>query len=329
MNETTAARGDRTYGIAISSAVLLLMLLGFEGFLRLTYEEHRPGEGSCGIFSDTLLWSTKPFCGGTNSRGYRDHEHQLEKPEGVFRIVILGDSVVHGYRIEDLNDTFAKVLERRLNQSAEGRSTETILLARGGYTTQQQLTLLRDEALAYGPDLILLNYVLNDPLNPIYHPIHFNVPRYGYQNKWHKPTSHAVAFVRQKLFFLRERWKGRACPDEYHHFIHCAYRAEVAVNLQAIGEFSKRNGIPILLVINPVFHRGAFEEYALAGLHEDLANMARRKGLAVHDLLDAFEPYDVEEVGFCQGDVCDVWHPSRNGHRIMADSLYGVIEPLR
>jgi lysophospholipase L1-like esterase len=307
--------------ISVSAGVVVLLFLAFESYLRLTFETHEPAEISCDIYSETLLWSKRPNCGGTNRRGYRDRNYTLAKDDGVFRIVIVGDSVVAGERIDSLERLFGKILERRLNRNAEGRSFETIHLARSGYTTQQELTLLRDEAFEYHPDLVLWNYVLNDPLNPVYHPITLNDPRYGFQSKWSQPTSHVVAFVKQRLFFVMERWKGRDCPDEYHEFIHCAYRDEVEANFRRIGSLSRENHTPIIFVINPIYHRKAFRYYNLTHLHKRLARMAMAEGLVVYDILDAYKGHRANEVGFCLRGRCDIWHPNEKGHEVIAEFL--------
>src|SRR3989344_7830887 len=49
-----------------------------------------------------------------NSEGLRDYEYRIKKPDNTFRIVVLGDSMVFGYGL-DLEDTFPKFLERKLN----------------------------------------------------------------------------------------------------------------------------------------------------------------------------------------------------------------------
>ena len=45
-----------------------------------------------------------------NSRGWRDREHDLEKPPGRFRIVVLGDSFMEGYSVE-LRESFQREFE--------------------------------------------------------------------------------------------------------------------------------------------------------------------------------------------------------------------------
>src|SRR6185436_18130054 len=51
----------------------------------------------------------------TNSKGFRGvHEYAVPKPTNVFRVMVLGDSVVNGYGVED-DETFCAVLEKKLS----------------------------------------------------------------------------------------------------------------------------------------------------------------------------------------------------------------------
>src|SRR5919109_254583 len=62
----------------------------------------------------------------TNSFGHRDREHDLKKPEGVFRIAVLGDSYAQAWQVNQ-NETFWAVLENRLNQcNAFGKKIEVL-----------------------------------------------------------------------------------------------------------------------------------------------------------------------------------------------------------
>src|SRR5262245_45393785 len=47
---------------------------------------------------------------GFNARGYRDREHALAKPPGVFRFAVIGDSVAAGDGVE-LDERFDRALE--------------------------------------------------------------------------------------------------------------------------------------------------------------------------------------------------------------------------
>lgn len=97
----------------------------------------------------------------TNSLGFRGPEIAREKPPGTFRIVVLGDSVSYGTGVDE-EVTFLRRWETSLEQRHPGRAFEVVNTGHPMYDTVQELALLRDEALALQPDLVLLVYVVND-----------------------------------------------------------------------------------------------------------------------------------------------------------------------
>jgi hypothetical protein len=101
-----------------------------------------------------------------NSRGLHDVEHTLEKPEGVFRILILADSYGHAREVP-LEANFARQLEALLNDSAPDRTTfEVINAGHFGLGTVQEYLYYTTEGHRYDPDLVLLGfYVGNDVLD--------------------------------------------------------------------------------------------------------------------------------------------------------------------
>jgi hypothetical protein len=91
-----------------------------------------------------------------NSKGLRDREYAYEKPPGVFRILVLGDSFADALEVP-LEDAFPKVLEARLNE--RGRmQVEVINGGVWGYGNDQQLLFYRLEGHKYQPDLVLLAF---------------------------------------------------------------------------------------------------------------------------------------------------------------------------
>ncbi len=94
-----------------------------------------------------------------NSRGWRDREFAYDKQPGVFRIVVVGDSYVEGKEVL-LEDTFHKRLESRLNDELgrPGRRFEVIALSRGGISTEMELRVIRERAIRYAPDLVVLAF---------------------------------------------------------------------------------------------------------------------------------------------------------------------------
>src|SRR6202166_1627846 len=99
------------------------------------------------------------YLGASNSLGFRDREHAVAKPEGVYRIVVLGDSIAAGLHVERNEDVFPPILERLLVQG--GLRGEVINLAVSGYNTQQQVEMLREKGLRYHPDLVVVAYTMS------------------------------------------------------------------------------------------------------------------------------------------------------------------------
>lgn len=94
----------------------------------------------------------------TNSKGWRDVEHEYAKPAGTFRIVVLGDSFMEAHQVE-LEESFCRRLEREL-----GGGAEVVNLGVGGYGTIQAYLALAEEGLRYEPDLVLLAFMAGNDL---------------------------------------------------------------------------------------------------------------------------------------------------------------------
>lgn len=94
-----------------------------------------------------------------NSAGLRDREHAIEKPEGVYRIAVLGDSYAEAMQV-DIEDTFWSLLQEKLMRCAyqPGKRVETINFGVSGFGTAQQYLMLRSMAIHYRPDLVLLQF---------------------------------------------------------------------------------------------------------------------------------------------------------------------------
>jgi hypothetical protein len=160
---------------------LLLVGLGlaagffvFEGYLRLTsqgsegFYQPDPYLGAFHIPNTEGVWQKACFKTWVrfNSRGLRDDvEHTLEKPEGVYRIVVLGDSYAEALQVK-LEESFPKILEGLLNNANLGRRFEVINLGNSGFGTDQEYLSLKYYGLQYDADLVILAFLTgNDVRN--------------------------------------------------------------------------------------------------------------------------------------------------------------------
>jgi hypothetical protein len=91
-----------------------------------------------------------------NGQGLRDDEHTYDKPAGVFRVLVLGDSFVEAAQVS-LADAWHQVLEAELNRAGE-TPVEVIAAGVGNWGTDQELLWFRTEGVRYHADLVVLAF---------------------------------------------------------------------------------------------------------------------------------------------------------------------------
>jgi len=164
-------RHELASNLALGLGVSVLFLVLLEGGARFVegrraprpevadyiwdWDEKMPG-GFYVMTSDGVGW---PPWEEFNGDGLRDRTRTKEKPEGVTRIAILGDSVTLGAELQP-QEAYPQLLEARF--AAEGRRTEVMSVALWGWSTRQQRTAWQKLARAYRPDQAVLAVCLND-----------------------------------------------------------------------------------------------------------------------------------------------------------------------
>lgn len=101
----------------------------------------------------------------TNSAGFRDREHSLQKPKNVIRVAVLGDSYVEAFQVSQ-DEMFASVLEEELNSGRFGgdRKVEVLSFGVSGFGTAQELLMLRHHVWQFDPDIVLLAFLPSNDL---------------------------------------------------------------------------------------------------------------------------------------------------------------------
>jgi hypothetical protein len=95
-----------------------------------------------------------------NSYGYHDVEHAIAKPEGVFRILVLGDSFTEALQVP-LEKAYPRLLEAKLKTGAD-HPVEVISLGRSGNGTRINLATLEEFGFSFKPDLVIMQFLSND-----------------------------------------------------------------------------------------------------------------------------------------------------------------------
>ena len=110
----------------------------------------------------------RPYHGNlidTNRWGFRSPDHPLEAAPGTLTIVGLGDSILFGHGVKN-DETYFTLLQDTLERELPDHPWRVINTGVPGYNTVMEVRTLRERALRFKPDLVLLNLVDNDLAPP-------------------------------------------------------------------------------------------------------------------------------------------------------------------
>lgn len=109
-----------------------------------------------------------------NGKGYRGPEVAYEKPDDVYRILIIGDSFVEAIQVP-YEQTFQAQLQERLStHNTPERRYEVVAMGRTGWGTVHETVFYQVEGYKYNADLVVLMFFINDVAD--------NFPRFFYPN---------------------------------------------------------------------------------------------------------------------------------------------------
>lgn len=137
-----------------------------------------------------------------NRAGFRDRDWTVEKPAGIYRVAVLGDSFVDATNVA-VEDGFVRQIARALAADCGGVNFEVMNFGVSGYGTGQEFLQLRDRVLAYRPDLVVLGfYNGNDVADTT------NTPTKGWQDN--KPLFTERNGALETEAFPTEGWRAWA-----------------------------------------------------------------------------------------------------------------------
>ena len=225
----------------------------------------------------------------TNSFGFRDREFSLAKPDGVYRIIAVGDSLAFGWQVRG-EETFPKALERILNADAELEGPfEVYNMGVSGYGADQELEVVKSKGLQFRPDCIVIAYCIND------HRIGADA---GLWRHFTRGRTRTLDFIKLKWMQVKENLSEKNMMERSY---------------EDLAALSEETGIAVLATIFPhVFDtkpNTAIEAYC------------RGLGLLTVDLFHAYN-----RVGVKDALLHDGLHPSPLGHEIAGQELHRILK---
>lgn len=310
---------------------IILRVLGYHGAPLASLRNNHP------VDDEVLDWRYMPnseyrvgrISYTYNSAGFRDVNHAVNKLRETLRIVVVGDSVTEGYGVQ-WKAVFSKVIQSEL-----GSGYEVINIGMGGLNTPQEVHLLEQEGLAYEPDLVVLNFVLNDcDFYSSYQAAkRYNLKkdsRIGLLNLPVNPRVKQVLKSSALIYFVKERLentKGRIFgEDKVDHFTRIwskiENRLKVTSGFDKLKLLQDENNFDVLVIIWPLLTD--YSSYRFKYIHEWVKKEAEKRAFSTIDLRPSFSKISYRDL---QVTAEDNIHPNALGHKLAADVFLNWYRP--
>ncbi len=252
----------------------------------------------------------------SNALGYRGPVYSQKPSSGVFRILVVGDSVSEGLLIQKYSDVWPAVVERELRRAAlvasrQTRAVEVLNFGVNVYNTGQEVETLRDKGMRFSPHLIVLQYALNDD-----HKDDGGIARQIVERAKDRPFiekvwDHPILLHSGLYRFLKYIVLRESSTNKWT--LHWTEMERIGSN--RVGEYLKIlrevvHGVPVVVVIFPWFQKG-LGPYPFLDRHAELTALARAEQFDVIDLLPTFQRCAAEKK---EPVNLDHVHPSVFGH---------------
>ncbi len=246
----------------------------------------------------------------TNSKGLRDREFSYDRAAEKRRILMLGDSLTVGWGVA-LQDTFSKRIEQLY--AAIGIDAEVINTGVGNYNTIQEVEYFLTRGYKYQPDVVVLNFFVNDaePLTPERSPSAL------------MRSCYACVFVAGRSDALMRRFFGKMNWYEYYLALYDEGRSKGWLDakdaIRRLADYCKTNRSALLIASLPELHE--VENYRLQRITDLVRQTTDQYGVAFIDLLPYLKDHSSSTLWVATPDP----HPNALAHQLIAQGLFDAL----
>jgi lysophospholipase L1-like esterase len=250
----------------------------------------------------------------TNSKGLRDREIPYERVPGKLRIAMVGDSITVGWGVP-FDDMFSKRIERLY--AAAGIDAEVINLGVGNYNTIQEVQAFLTAGVRYKPDVIVLNYFVNDaePLTPTHPPS--ALMRY----------CASCIFVAGRIDGLKRQFFGKMDYAQYYLSLYGDGQSQGWRDSKAaigrLADHAKANRVQLLIASLPELHDVA--NYRFQRITDLVRQAAQENGAAFVDLLPSLKDQPSAKLWVTPPDP----HPNAFANELIARGLFDALQGMQ
>jgi hypothetical protein len=265
--------------------------------------EHRPN-------ADAVLMGVRVT---TNGAGLRNENITVAKRPGSYRVLMLGDSVLFGWGVPQ-NETVSARLQSEWR--ASGRDVEVINAGDGNYNTIMEVEFFLKRLALYKPDMIVLNYFINDP-----EPIPSHATNFIERNSeaWVFYSSRLDVAKRELEVGQRTDWR------DYYNGLYDEARnpggwSTVVQWIGKLAAYCRDNHVRLLVVNYPELH--VLKPYPFPEVGARLSSVAAELGLPFLDLLASVEDQNPADLWVTKPDP----HPNGRAHGLYAHAIHRWID---
>jgi len=313
----------------LGTTIVILLIIG-EFAVRLAFIDITTTGDNTSYFS--RRWNKNRSSVRLNTWRFREQEFELAKPDGIYRIAVIGDSITFGQGIEE-EDRFTNLLGKYLNEKNNKYRYEVLNFGRPGAETIDHIVVLKDLVLKANPDFILLQWFINDfeghdksgrpkfmPLLPVKQ-LHFILHR----------SSALYYLINQQWNSLQELLALSGSYDEYmFRRFGNPKSSESREAIQALKDFidlCNYQKTPLGIVLFPrIANLG--KDYPLEYLHNRVLDICTHEGITCIDLRSTYAPL------LHNGEFKKLWvnqfdaHPGPLANHLVASRLMEVFETI-
>jgi len=246
-----------------------------------------------------------------NSKKLRDVEIPYKRSIDTLRVLMLGDSLTFGWGV-DFDKTTSKLLEKKLNE--DGIKSEVINAGVGNYNTSMEVAYFFSEGKKYNPDIIVLNYFINDvELTP------------KYDNGWLARNSFAYVFLTSRIDILMRQLGLRPDWEKYYSDLYdkaSLGRIKTEKSIKSLAQYSKDNDIKLVIVNYPELRN--LKTYPFGVVQDFISEIAKTAEVTYVDLLEIVKDTEEPKLWVSREDP----HPNGYANKIFVNPILSAVELL-
>jgi D-alanyl-lipoteichoic acid acyltransferase DltB (MBOAT superfamily) len=244
-----------------------------------------------------------------NEWGMDDISYPLVKPEGTYRIAVLGASRARGWAVQR-EDRFTSLMRTELDQDAKGpyAQYEVMNFASDGEVAAQRLMHYEQNVERFRPDMVIFVAGVRDT-NFDHHArmVRRGIPMpYPFLDDINKKAGVKASMTEAEIIHRLEPYKLEYASKVY----------------EVLGEKLRKDGVPAIWIYVPAV---ADDSRETGGQVDELQKAAQAAGFHTVNLATIFETLpDRDNYRISAWDS----HPNAKGHRLLADAIMEHLKQL-